>query len=108
MGGKLRIVCPAFGRLDLTLTSDIFAFIEQLFKSRTYSSASAMDLLQGKNLVKADGSKVDADTVLGTKKVICFYFSAHWCPPCRAFTPVLKDFYEVRSGYSLRRSKRRL
>jgi len=25
---------------------------------------------------------------------ICFYFSGHWCPPCRQFTPVLKEFYD--------------
>lgn len=28
------------------------------------------------------------------KDLILFYFSAHWCPPCRQFTPMLKDFYE--------------
>ncbi|KHJ84362.1 thioredoxin [Oesophagostomum dentatum] len=26
-------------------------------------------------------------------KVVGLYFSAHWCPPCRQFTPVLKDFH---------------
>ena len=27
--------------------------------------------------------------------LIGIYFSAHWCPPCRGFTPVLSKFYKV-------------
>ena len=27
-------------------------------------------------------------------KAVALYFSAHWCPPCKRFTPILKDLYE--------------
>jgi len=30
---------------------------------------------------------------LTKSKYIGLYFSAHWCPPCRAFTPNLVKFY---------------
>ena len=53
-----------------------------------------MDLIAGQNLQKGDGV-VSAEEALANKSVVCFYFSAHWCPPCRQFTPILKDFYEV-------------
>ena len=39
-------------------------------------------------------STVNFDDVIPQKEVICLYFSAHWCPPCRGFTPVLVDFYK--------------
>ena len=26
--------------------------------------------------------------------IIGLYFSAHWCPPCRIFTPILSEFYK--------------
>ena len=27
--------------------------------------------------------------------LIGVYFSAHWCPPCKAFTPLLSKFYKL-------------
>ena len=54
-----------------------------------------MDILKGQQLLKKSGVVVDADEVLQDTKIICFYFSANWCPPCKAFTPILADFYSV-------------
>jgi len=53
-----------------------------------------MDVLSGHKLMKKDGSLVEADTALKDKNYVLFYFSAHWCPPCRQFTPMLADFYK--------------
>ena len=74
-----------------------------------------MDSLNGATLIKADGSKVEAEKALENKvgssqslevwsrnpvstlfiiqDLVLYYFSAHWCPPCRQFTPMLSDFY---------------
>jgi len=52
-----------------------------------------MDLLAGHDLVNKSGTRVSANQALKDKKVIAFYFSAHWCPPCRMFTPLLARAY---------------
>ncbi len=41
----------------------------------------------------SEGNEVDAASRLKGKH-IGLYFSAHWCPPCRAFTPGLVKFHE--------------
>ena len=50
-------------------------------------------LIQDAEFVRSDNVKVSGKTALKSKKLVCFYFSAHWCPPCRHFTPVLREFY---------------
>jgi nucleoredoxin len=52
----------------------------------------AFKALFGDNLATADGT-VDTEEALKGKKAVGIYFSAHWCPPCRGFTPKLAEFY---------------
>ncbi len=49
-----------------------------------------------KDLVIYNGKKLEKakDIDLSSKKYVAFYYSAHWCPPCRAFTPELSKFYD--------------
>eukprot|EP00930_Biecheleria_cincta_P015737 TRINITY_DN1301_c0_g1_i1.p1 TRINITY_DN1301_c0_g1~~TRINITY_DN1301_c0_g1_i1.p1 ORF type:complete len:432 (-),score=106.42 TRINITY_DN1301_c0_g1_i1:230-1525(-) len=47
----------------------------------------------GDTFLRQDGSKVGLEAIAG--KTLGLYFSAHWCPPCRGFTPKLKEFYEA-------------
>jgi len=51
-----------------------------------------MEALLGSTLLKGDGEIATAGAFDG-KKAIGLYFSAHWCPPCRGFTPKLAEFY---------------
>merc|ERR1711988_1387207 len=45
----------------------------------------------GETLVRNDGTEVKYADLAG--KTIGIYFSAHWCPPCRGFTPDLVKTY---------------
>eukprot|EP00756_Hemistasia_phaeocysticola_P047564 Hpha_TRINITY_DN219_c0_g1::TRINITY_DN219_c0_g1_i1::g.83604::m.83604/K17609/NXN; nucleoredoxin len=51
----------------------------------------AHELLQGLPLIDKQGHSRSADTLQGS--IVALYFSAHWCPPCRAFTPRLRAFH---------------
>ena len=63
--------------------------LEQLFQSVPY-------LLQPNN-----EEKLETKTLWENGgKTIGFYFSAHWCPPCRAFTPKLAEIYKEAQAIS--------
>ncbi|XP_025108119.1 tryparedoxin-like [Pomacea canaliculata] len=38
---------------------------------------------------------VDVDSFAEEGYVVGLYFSAHWCPPCRSFTPKLVECYKA-------------
>lgn len=49
--------------------------------------------LFGPELCIKEGLKQTCDA-LKDKKLVALYFAAHWCPPCRQFTPSLSKFYK--------------
>ena len=74
----------------------------EIVRQRTTQSVSKLNsgsdaisqFLKGDLVQWHNGAFVHADdTALANKKLIAFYFSAHWCAPCRKFTPQLVDYY---------------
>lgn len=51
-------------------------------------------LIQNEVMLKS-GEIVPTSQALGGKKVIGLYFSGHYCPPCRKFTPLLDVVYST-------------
>lgn len=47
-------------------------------------------------LITKAGAPAPATALQG--KTVALYFSGHWCPPCRGFTPALRKFYETIKG----------
>ncbi len=54
-------------------------------------ASEAMYYLFGDELRTARDKKVSVDAL--ANKTVGIYFSAHWCRPCRAFTPSLVNFH---------------
>jgi thiol-disulfide isomerase/thioredoxin len=51
------------------------------------------DLFPGATTLLKNGSQPVPISELSSADVIGLYFSAHWCGPCRGFTPVLSKIY---------------
>merc|ERR1712061_707473 len=78
-----------------------YTAVHNFTRSHSHRQIRNMDFLKSLSLVKADGTKKPGSEIFAGKDFICIYFSAHWCPPCRGFTPVLKDFYEEVDGVEI-------
>ncbi|MEO5753724.1 MAG: thioredoxin-like domain-containing protein [Chthoniobacterales bacterium] len=56
--------------------------------------ALILEALKSKLVRCRDGGTKPAEgSELKTKKFVALYFSAHWCGPCRKFTPELVEYY---------------
>ena len=65
------------------------------------ASANLAEDLAGTLVQLRDDNLVPASIdVLEGKEIVAVYFSAHWCPPCRAFTPrLVREYNELVQEY---------
>jgi len=61
--------------------------------AQTTPTAPMEKLFEGCKIIKA-GAELPASQLASTE-VVGLYFSAHWCPPCRGFTPKLAETYKA-------------
>jgi nucleoredoxin len=67
---------------------------ERAQRKQTPGADATSKFLSGTLVRYHNGSLVQADNdAMANKKLILFYFSAHWCAPCRKFTPQLVEYY---------------
>merc|ERR1711966_403088 len=52
------------------------------------------EILNGATVQNQEGTEVSL-TEATKGKTVAYYFSAHWCPPCRGFTPQLAEWYKT-------------
>ncbi|EEF37007.1 nucleoredoxin, putative [Ricinus communis] len=74
-------------------TPEKFAELAEMEKAREAAQTLESVLVSGDQnfVIGRDGAKIPVTDLVG--KNILLYFSAHWCPPCRAFLPKLVEAY---------------
>ena len=62
-------------------------------KEKELVTRSTADLLLGTHVMNQNGRKTALSELAKDNEVIGIYFSAHWCGPCKRFTPQLMERY---------------
>ncbi|WJZ80820.1 hypothetical protein VitviT2T_000705 [Vitis vinifera] len=75
-------------------TPEKFVELEEIEKAKREAQTLESILVSGDTdfVIGKDGVKIPVSHLAG--KNILLYFSAHWCPPCRAFLPKLIEAYQ--------------
>ncbi|XP_022776105.1 probable nucleoredoxin 1 [Durio zibethinus] len=75
-------------------TPEKFAELAEIEKAKEEAQTLESILISGDLdfVIGKDDAKVQVTDLV--RKTILLYFSAHWCPPCRAFTPKLVEVYK--------------
>ena len=60
-----------------------------------YAPPTLAEAIGGADFVNGKGNPVTLAELKARKAYVAFYFSAHWCPPCRGFTPQLVSVYKA-------------
>ena len=68
---------------------------QQRIVKRSMPDFSMESLLGPKLLTKVGGALKPTDELMKDKDLVLLYFSASWCPPCKAFSPILINFYNA-------------
>ncbi|KAK3416834.1 hypothetical protein EUGRSUZ_H02589 [Eucalyptus grandis] len=75
-------------------TPEKFAELAEIQRKKEESQTLESILVSGDRdfVIGKEGTKIPVLDLVG--KTVLLYFSAHWCPPCRDFLPVLTEAYE--------------
>ena len=97
----MNIKCVNFGLIMLVgCMICLAACAQEQSKVESKVASNEQDTFEqlfGTDLINTAGEKVSTDTLDG--KIVGIYFSAHWCPPCRQFTPILvKTYNELKAA----------
>lgn len=89
---------PSFVIIDSdgrTITTDGRSAVSQDPKGEEFpwKPKELKELLASAKLVGPSG-ELSIQRAMEGKKALALYFSAHWCPPCRGFTPKLAEWYK--------------